>query len=379
MTSSADTYLPPVPQTGRAAAASDHADDQNGLWSLLLARFRDLSGSFDTFANDANAEVRALGRNARQRRQPLADDFFALGDLCARLTLQESHLSGTYAAKTMAAYARAAQVTSTETRAARRALLSFVFWAAEIAHLLDDYESLKVGTLVCDRMRQLSTFTLSLTDAQRLREAEAQLRAQISRIDEGESASNGAHVAAERESRLLCDQGQMLLRQSQAAEALSTFERALQANDRNHAAWLWRAMALTDLGRFDQALASYDRALAIEPGGASVWNSKGALLMELGRLEPALECFERALNLSLSATALRAAFWLNKGKALFMLGRYVEARDALVRSHQLDPSPESAAGIAACRERLGDSAPAESERSSHSSYKIRRSRIEDRR
>jgi hypothetical protein len=35
-----------------------------------------------------------------------------------------------------------------------------------------------------------------------------------------------------------------------------------------------------------------------------------------------------------------------------MLARYQEARDALVRSHQLDPSPESAAGIAACRERL---------------------------
>ena len=105
-------------------------------------------------------------------------------------------------------------------------------------------------------------------------------------------------------------------------------------------------MALTDLGRFDDALSSYDQALALEPGGASVWNSKGALLMELGRLKPALECFEQALSSSTAATALRAAFWLNKGKALFMLNRYQEARDALVRSHQLDPSPESAAGIA---------------------------------
>jgi Tfp pilus assembly protein PilF len=261
----------------------------------------------------------------------------------------------------MAAYARAAQVAPTEIRAARKALLSFVFWAAEVAHLLDDYESLKVGTLVCDRMRQLSTFTFSLADAQRLREAETQLHEQISRINATDNTTNANHVVAERESRLLCDQGQMLLRQSQASEALSTFERALQANERNHAAWLWRAMALTDLGRFDDALASYDRALAIDPAGASVWNSKGALLMELGRLEPALECFERALNLDMAATALRAAFWLNKGKALFMLGRFTEARDALVRSHQLDSSPESAAGIAACRERLGDPVAAESE------------------
>ena len=73
----------------------------------------------------------------------------------------------------------------------------------------------------------------------------------------------------------------------------------------------------------------------------------------------ARQCFERALGSSAAATAQRAAFWLNKGKALFMLGRYQLARDALVRSYQLDSSPESAAGIAACRERMGDLAPAE--------------------
>jgi Tfp pilus assembly protein PilF len=361
MTSSADTYLPPVPQTGRTAAPPDEADDQSGLWSSLLARFRDLSGSFDTFANDADADVRALGRTARQRRHPQSDDFFMLGDLCARLTHQELHLSGTYAAKTIAAYARAAQIAPTEARIARKALLSFVFWVADAAQMLDDYQSLEVGTLVCDRVRQISTLALTLTDNQRLREAETRLHEQIARITEAENTTAGTHVAAERESRLLCDQGQMLLRQTQAAEALAMFERALQAHDRNHAAWLWRAMALTDLGRFDDAISSYDQALALEPGGASVWNSKGALLMELGRLKPALECFEQALSSSTAATALRAAFWLNKGKALFMLNHYQEARDALVRSHQLDPSPESAAGIAACRERIGDPVIAESE------------------
>jgi tetratricopeptide (TPR) repeat protein len=357
MTSSTDTYLPPAPQTGRAAPAADQADDQASLWSQLLARFRDLSGSFDPFANDADAQVRALGRAARQRRQPQANDYFALGDLCAQLTLQDAHLSGTYAAKTIAAYTRSVLVAPVEMRVARKALISFALWVAEVARLLDDYESLKVGALVCDRIRQLSFIMPNQSDADRLREAETQLQEQMARISEADTP--GGHVAAERESRLLCDQGQMLLRQSQVADALALFERALQANERNHAAWLWRAMALTDMGRFDDALASYDRALALDLGGASVWNSKGALLMELGRLEPALECFDRALQSSTSLTALRAAFWLNKGKALFLLGSYAQAREALVRSHQLDPSPESAAGIAACRERMGDPVAAE--------------------
>ncbi|MEO7909676.1 MAG: hypothetical protein ABIV47_08515, partial [Roseiflexaceae bacterium] len=60
----------------------------------------------------------------------------------------------------------------------------------------------------------------------------------------------------------------------------------------------------------------------------------------------------RALEISASSTKVKAIFWLNKGTALFILCRYRESRDALVRSYQLDPSPESAAGIAACREQL---------------------------
>jgi tetratricopeptide (TPR) repeat protein len=359
MTPSANTYLPPAPQIGRIAPSPEAADPSSGLWPQLLARFRDLGGSFDAFANDADAELRALGRTARQRKQPQANDYFAIGDMCARLTIQEAHLSGTYAAKTIAAYTRAAQTAPTETRAARKALISFASWVAEVARLLDDYESFEVGALICERVRQINFVASGKADAERLHEAEIQLHQQMARIAEADSISTtGTQVAAERESRLLCDQGQILLRQSQAAEALAIFERALQLNQQNHAAWLWRAMALTDLGRFEEALSSYDRALEIDPASASVWNSKGALLMELGRLDPALECFERALGSSVSATALRAAFWLNKGKALFMLKRYEAAREALIRSHQFDPSPESAAGIAACREHLGDPTPA---------------------
>src|SRR5262245_8574496 len=99
MTPPANTYLPPAPQTGRLASPPDQVDNQTGLWPQLLARFRDLGGSFDPFANDADADVRALGRATRQRKQPQANDYFAIGDICARLTLREAHLSGAYAAK----------------------------------------------------------------------------------------------------------------------------------------------------------------------------------------------------------------------------------------------------------------------------------------
>jgi tetratricopeptide (TPR) repeat protein len=353
MMSSSNDYLPVPPQTGRNVVPQDQESDQTGLWSQLLAVFRDFSGSFDSFANDADPSVRALGRVARQRRPQRSDDYFALGDLCARLTLQEGGLSQIYAAKTIAAYVRACEIAPGDSLGARAAIMAFVLWVVDVARTLGGYEALKVGALVCERVQQIGLVGQEPSDVERLRELEQRLREQMNRIFDSEPLpAVGDLIAAERESRLLCDQGQMLLRQNQAVNALGVFERALQADDRNHAAWLWRAMALTDLGRFDTALESYDRALALEPGSAGVWNSKGSLLMELGRVEAALECFERALELSVAVTTVKAAFWLNKGKALFILKHYQEARDALVRSHQLDPSPESAAGIAACREQL---------------------------
>src|SRR5215208_4499696 len=103
MISQDDTYLPPAPQSGRTVVLADPEDDQTGLWSQMLAVFRDISGSFDPFANDGHPEVRALGRAARQRHPPRSDDYFCLGDLCARLIVQDAHVSKTYIAKTIAA------------------------------------------------------------------------------------------------------------------------------------------------------------------------------------------------------------------------------------------------------------------------------------
>lgn len=352
MISREDTYLPPAPQTGRAGQTIAADDDAAGLWSQMLAVFRDISGSFDPFANDGNPSVRALGRTARERRQPQSDDYFNLGDLCARLTLQDARLSKTYIAKTIAAYTRAGEIDPTEHRAARIALVTFAHWIVDVARALGSYSALKAAALACQRIQQIDLVARKPAEQERLREIELRLREQLGRLAESDADSSASVPAAKRESQLLCDQGQMLLRQNQTKEAFEVFEQALKSDEGNHSAWLWRAMALTDLGRFDDALASYDHALQIEPDNARVWNSKGALLTELGRAEAALACLDRALEISASSTKVKAIFWLNKGKALFILCRYRESRDALVRSYQLDPSPESAAGIAACREQL---------------------------
>ena len=351
MITPSDTYLPPAPQSGRATLPIEHEDDQTGLWSQMLSVFRDIGGTFDPFANDANPDVRALGRAARQRRHPHGDDYFALGDLCARLTLQGGQISETYVAKTIAAYSRAGEIVPAEQRAARGSLLTFAQWIVDVARTLGSYQALKAAALACERVEQIELLAEKPADRTRLQEMSQRLREQMGRVSESDPAAPNGHDGG-RESQLLCDQGQMLLRNSQPKEALQLFEHALQLDAHNHAAWVWRAMALTDMGRFNDALASYDRALEIEPDNTRVLNSKGALLTELGRAAEALACLNRALELSSSEEKIKATFWLNKGKALFILKRYREAREALVRSYQLDPGPESAAGIAACREQI---------------------------
>ncbi len=348
MTTPTASFNSDPPQIGRPVALNE-AVGERGLWSQLLTAFRDLSGAFDAFANDADPQVRALGRAARQRRAPQANDYFAIGDMCARLTLQSDVISETYAAKSLAAYARGADISAADALTARRAMLAYTVWVSEVAQAIGSSAALNSGALVCSRM--LALMGDGDDAVEHVYAHERQLRALLSNQQVAEATSS-AQPEVQRESRALYEQGQMLLRQGQPQPAFDLFERAVSTDAENHAAWLWRAMALTDLGRFDDALASYDRALALEPESAGVWNNKGSLLMESGRLDAALDCFERAIALSTAVPSVKALYWLNKGKALYMLAHYDTARAALTHAHELDPSPESGAGIAACYERI---------------------------
>lgn len=308
----ATAILSAPPQTGRATDTLH--DEQTGLWSHVLTVARNISGAFDQFANDADPALRALGRVAHQRRPQQANDYFALGDMCAQRTLKSQTLHETYAAKAIAAYTRAGEFPH-EATSARTALLNFAMWAAETGTQLGDYQSLKVGLLVCERVHQLNLVTGTSPYGMQLTNAIGQLHDQQMHLFESTfEAPTNDRVQTERESRVLCDKGQMLLRQGQTNEALVMFERAVEIDPQHQQAWIWRAMALTDTGNFFAALKSYDESLKLDESNAGAWNSKGALLMELGKLQPALDCFARALELSSAVPTVQAVYWLNRAK-----------------------------------------------------------------
>lgn len=95
----------------------------------------------------------------------------------------------------------------------------------------------------------------------------------------------------------LVRQGQTLLEQKQAMEALAAFNEALALDPSNPEPHARKGLALEQLGRLEDALASFDNALTIDPGYAEAWVGKGDVFNRLERYEDALVCFDRATRL----------------------------------------------------------------------------------
>ncbi|MEM8534170.1 MAG: tetratricopeptide repeat protein, partial [Chloroflexota bacterium] len=277
-----------------------------------------------------------------------------LGDVCARQVFDGRSLRQTYVEKTIEAYTRVGSLDATELPTVCVALRAFASWVVDMAQTLGDYESFRIASLVCDRALHCKAVVPGSADALALQEVKAQLDKRLVTFFDSQQIVLPTVDVRVSQSRALCDRGQMLLRQDQALEALELFEQAIQTYDEYADIWLWRAMALADVGRFDEALASYDRALTFDQKNAGLWNGKGTLLLALGRMENALGCFDKALQFSVDLPVVKATYWLNKGKAFYTLERYQDSLDALQQSHLLSPSAESDAGIVACKDRLAE-------------------------
>src|SRR5258707_8124862 len=96
-------FFQPVPQTNRLPVTLT-PDYEKRLLSRRMAADRT-----DPFVTDPNEAVHLLGKLAVRRSEGDPSDSFALGDLCAALSLVDDHLRVSYVAKTVMAYRRGAQ------------------------------------------------------------------------------------------------------------------------------------------------------------------------------------------------------------------------------------------------------------------------------
>jgi tetratricopeptide (TPR) repeat protein len=156
--------------------------------------------------------------------------------------------------------------------------------------------------------------------------------------------------------------------------ALASFERAVAANDRFTAAWVWTARTRQELGHYDGAVEAWERVLVLDPGDdrasyflaivrqqrgvraeAGAVFAAGILAFERAEFEAAEAHFREAV--AIDPSAVQAWVWL--GRVTFSLQRFDEAAEAFGRAAALDPSDEDIAYFAAEAARLAAPEPEE--------------------
>jgi tetratricopeptide (TPR) repeat protein len=127
--------------------------------------------------------------------------------------------------------------------------------------------------------------------------------------------------------------GIRLAQQGRLAEALASFQRALQLQPGLPQTHNNLGIALQDQGRLEEAVASYRRALALRPDYAMAYNNLGTALKEQQKLDEALACFRRALQLKPDDVMANS----NAAMALKDQGQLAEAAACYRRTLELKP------------------------------------------
>ena len=130
------------------------------------------------------------------------------------------------------------------------------------------------------------------------------------------------------------------INQGQTALALSSLQEATGLNPRVALYHDTLGMLLLDLGRVDQAVAELNQAVDLEPHRGDTYFHLGTALAEARRWDGAVAAYRKAIaQPSLTVTDYAHQ---NLGLALFHLGRYREAEDALRFALSVDPDLQAA-------------------------------------
>jgi tetratricopeptide (TPR) repeat protein len=116
-------------------------------------------------------------------------------------------------------------------------------------------------------------------------------------------------------------------------QALDDYNRALEVDPQDGAAYRDRGNVYGLQRRFDQALEDLNKALELDPQDATAYSGRGNIYSWLRRYDQALEDLNRALELD--PQNVRA--YLHRGRVYSWLRRYDQALEDLNRALKLDP------------------------------------------
>jgi tetratricopeptide (TPR) repeat protein len=141
----------------------------------------------------------------------------------------------------------------------------------------------------------------------KLAENVTRLEAKIEELEQSAGAGNGKHSNGHNggdkrsaSASMLIAKGQTLLSLNKPGEALTCFEEATTADERNTEAWIKKGSALERLQRIDDAIAAYDRAIRLDEQMATAYLFKAGVYNRQKRYAEALQCYEKALSVQKS-------------------------------------------------------------------------------
>lgn len=137
-------------------------------------------------------------------------------------------------------------------------------------------------------------------------------------------------------------------------EALQYFDQAIQTDEQYAHLYLYKAMALAELGRFEKASDTFDIAEHLAPDNFVFPMFRAAVLLDKGDAEAALQSLEKASRLDAQNEALRdygllarwdlgepAAFWQLR-RNLRGIPTHLSSRIAVrLEERQIEPDPNS--------------------------------------
>src|SRR5918998_804142 len=116
-------------------------------------------------------------------------------------------------------------------------------------------------------------------------------------------------------------------------EAIKCFDKALQIDPKNVFAYRGKGDALRRSRWHKEAIKCFDKAIEVDPKNAAVLNDKGTALLEVKEYEEAIECFDKAIE-----TEKRPIYLCNKGLALGRLEKNKEAIECYDKAIGINPN-----------------------------------------
>ena len=79
--------------------------------------------------------------------------------------------------------------------------------------------------------------------------------------------------------------------------AINAFDKTIEIDSQYVPAWSNKALALNNIGKYDEAIRACDKAIEIDPQDALAWFEKGFSLNNLGKYDKAILALDKAIEL----------------------------------------------------------------------------------